>query len=544
MNALQTLKVRTRLLLSFLIAGTGLAALATLMLVDLRSNLQEQEELKIRAVVESGHAILGHFASQEKAGVLDKAAAQKLAIDALRAVRYLGSEYFWINDFAPKVVMHGAKADLEGKDMSELKDKNGKLLFVEFVNVVRAQGAGYVDYLWPKAGSDKPVPKLSYVKGFEPWGWIIGTGIYLDDLDARFWAEVKAAALVIGLVLAVLAVGSFMFAQSILKQLGGEPTYAAEVTRRIAGGDLTTPIAATGDRDSLLAALSAMQAQLAAVFRDVRQAASDLSTNAENVALGARESSQAGQHQAQATSATAAALEEVTVSINEVSALSEATESNSRQAAEQAEAGRQQITKATTDIENVTQTVSRAAEKVQGMVRRSEEIEGIAHVIRDIADQTNLLALNAAIEAARAGEQGRGFAVVADEVRKLAERTAKATQEITSVIGTVQSETQLAVTEMERAIPQVTAGAEQTRAIAKTLQQIHAHATDSLDKVREVAAATKEQAMASNDIARNVEQIATMAEQVNATMSSNAEHATALEEIARALRQRSEYFKV
>ena len=118
---------------------------------------------------------------------------RKEAIEAIRALRYGGNEYFWINDMKPVMVMHPIKPELEGKDLSENKDPAGLRLFVEFVNVVKANGAGFVMYLWPKPGSDTPVPKVSYVEGFEPWGWIIGSGVYVDNVRTTIASRVARA---------------------------------------------------------------------------------------------------------------------------------------------------------------------------------------------------------------------------------------------------------------------------------------------------------------------------------------------------------------
>ncbi|MFZ2854026.1 MAG: methyl-accepting chemotaxis protein, partial [Rhodocyclaceae bacterium] len=189
------------------------------------------------------------------------------------------------------------------------------------------------------------------------------------------------------------------------------------------------------------------------------------------------------------------------------------------------------------------QIVSDVVTTMGEIERSSRKIVDIISVIDGIAFQTNILALNAAVEAARAGEQGRGFAVVADEVRKLAERTANATTEIARMIDAIQSETQTAVTAMAAAKPQVEKGIEHSRRATSMLDEIHRQALDSLVKVRDVGMATREQVTTATEIARHVEQIASMAEETNATMHNNTTATQQLETLANNLRRTVAYFR-
>ena len=548
MKSLEAFRVSTRLLILLGVVIAGMAAMALYFLYEGRQQLLTEKQTKIRNVVETAYGVIEYHHRQEKEGKLTKDEAQGRVKEILRGFRYEEKEYFWLNDMHPISVMHPIKPELEGKDQTGNVDKKGKALYVAFVDVVKAKGAGYVDYYWTKSGAQPgdaaTVPKLSYVKGFAPWGWIVGTGVYIDDVDAQFASNATRIGLVVFAMVLVLVLLNYLISRSVLRQLGGEPAYATAVTRRIAGGDLTELIKVQGDKDSLLGALASMQTQLQNTVREIGQSADVLSENAQKVAAAVDETGDAGQRQAQATASTAASIEQVTVSVNEVSAIAHGSEENSTHVVGLAQRGAAQVLTAEEEIKKVSATVATASAQVQELLKRSAEIGGIANVIKEIADQTNLLALNAAIEAARAGEQGRGFAVVADEVRKLAERTTKATAEIAGVISKVQSETSGAVREMEFALPQVTRSAELAGAVVATLKEIQVESENSLARAREVTIATKEQAVATDDIARNVEQIAGMAEAINATMATNGERAHELENIARQLRLRVGYFKV
>jgi len=260
-----------------------------------------------------------------------------------------------------------------------------------------------------------------------------------------------------------------------------------------------------------------------------------LMETAESISHASSEVATAAQRQADSTSAMAAAIEQMTVSINHISDGARETERDSSVAAEMAETGERRVSSASSEMHSIERSVSSAADQLRTLESRTNEISSIANVIKEIAAQTNLLALNAAIEAARAGEQGRGFAVVADEVRKLAERTSTATEEIGAMIGAIQSGTANAVGAMEGVLPQVAHGVELAQQAAQSLRDIKAGAATTLDRIRDVALATQEQSAASNAIAQQVEGIAQMVEETSVSMQNTAGSANTLEQVARDL---------
>jgi methyl-accepting chemotaxis protein len=543
MSVFGGMKVSTRMYLMSGLTMVGLVILCLVALFQLKESMIEDRKAKIRNLVEYAHSQLAFYDEQVKAGTMTLEQAQNLAKESLRKARYDEKEYFWLNDYHPKSVMHPIKPELQGKDMTDNKDPTGKQLYVEFVKVVKANGAGFVDYQWSKPGLTEPVPKLSYVKGYEPWGWIVGTGIYIDDVNAQFRKDaIMLGSVSAGLLVILLVLGGLIRA-SIVNQLGGEPADAAAVMERVASGDLTAEVGNPA-KGSLLDALGGMVTSLRSLVREVSSSAVTLASNAEQIRHASSEVATAAEHQADATSAMAAAIEELTVSSNHISDSARETETDSREAMTLASEGSDRVDQATEAIRKIATTVSDASARIHALEERASQVSSIANVIKDIAGQTNLLALNAAIEAARAGEQGRGFAVVADEVRKLAERTSTATTEIEQMILGIQGDTGGAVEAMNAALPEVEQGVQLAGHASESLRGIEAGAGRTLERIGEVATATREQSTASTSIAQRVEEIAQMVDETTATIRGTAETAHQLEQIAQGLKSQIGRFKV
>jgi methyl-accepting chemotaxis protein len=539
---ISSLRVSTRIYVLIGLTLLGLLTLCVIALFQLKNSMMDDRMAKIRNLVEYAHTQLGYYEEQARSGKMSLEQAQAQAKDSLRKARYDEKEYFWLNDFHPKSVMHPIKPEMEGKDQSDNKDINGKLIYLEFVKVVKANGAGFVDYYWSKPGDSKPVPKLSYVKGFAPWGWIVGTGIYIDDVDQQFrQAAMLLGSISLALLVALVVIG-WQISSSILRQLGGEPQAASEIMQRVAGGDLTARLDNMRE-GSLLHSLGNMVGALHRMVSSINADATKLVANAEHIARASDEVAKAAEHQADSTSAMAAAIEELTVSSNHISDSAHETARETSEAAVLAAQGSERVNQASAAIEKIASTVSDASGRIHALEERAKQVSSIASVIKDIAGQTNLLALNAAIEAARAGEQGRGFAVVADEVRKLAERTSSATLEIEQMIGGIQADTVGAVEAMNAALPEVQEGVQLASSASESLLSIEDGARRTLERVGEVADATKEQSSASTSIAQRVEQIANAVEETTATIRGTAESAHELEGIANNLRQLVGQFK-
>jgi methyl-accepting chemotaxis protein len=419
---ISSLTIARKLGLLITSALLGIIVLCAMFLVSERRMIMEERQNGVKQAVETAHGLVTHFHSLVAKGTMPEADAKLGAMAALRELRYSGNEYFWINDMQPKMVMHPIEPELEGKELTDIKDTNGTQLFVSFVKVVTASGAGFVDYMWPKPGSEKPVLKVSYVKGFAPWGWIVGSGVYVDTVDsviAERSVYFSISALVLGAVL--LFIGLFI-GRGILKQLGCEPAVAAEITHRIAEGDLAVDVPLKpGDESSVLHAIKSMRDRFAHIVGEVRMGSESVATASGEIEQGNNDLSTRTEQQASALEATSSSMEELSATV--------------KQNADNAGQANQLAQSASTVAIQGGKVVNQVVETMKGINESSRQISDIIQVIDGIAFQTNILALNAAVEAARAGEQGRGFAVVASEVRSLAGRSADAAKEIKALIN-------------------------------------------------------------------------------------------------------------
>jgi methyl-accepting chemotaxis protein len=376
-----------------------------------------------RQSVEVAAGILKWAHAQEVAGTVTRQQAQQMAMRAVAGLRHNGGEYFWINDMQPRMVMHPTRPALDGTDIGEMKDPNGLALFRVMVDTVRRQGQGYVGYQWPKPGSEQPVDKVSYVQGFEPWGWIIGSGIYLDDLAGDVWRQLSGAvAWVLGGIAAGLLCGSYLLV-SFHHALTGGLRDSRRHLRALAGGDLTRLPTPQGSDETaeLMRDMREMQIALGTMVQCVSQASGEIVQSSGEIAGGAMDLSAR-------TESAAASLEQSAASMEQIAATAARTAASIGEAAQTAPRTAQTATEGGQVMAEVVQTMD-------GIRSSSARIAEIIGTIDGIAFQTNILALNAAVEAARAGEQGRGFAVVAAEVRSLAQRSAAAAREIKALIG-------------------------------------------------------------------------------------------------------------
>ncbi|RTM05196.1 MAG: methyl-accepting chemotaxis protein [Bradyrhizobiaceae bacterium] len=512
-------RISFKLVLIVGISLLGMIALAPIALSTLRAQMVADRQAKTQHMVDVGYGILAHYQKLESDGKLPREQAQAAAMAEVKSLRYDKVEYFWINDMTPKMVMHPIKPELDGKDLSGMKDPAGNALFMGFIDVVKKQGAGFYGYLWPKPGFDQPVGKISYVKGFAPWGWIIGTGIYLDDVDAAFRQNAMTFGYVCLAVLVLVLGASFLIGRSVTRPLA---TITA-LTERLAAGDGAFEVPYTDRRDEVGGLAKAL-----AVFKDNASAVGRM--HAEQQELKQRADGEKRKAMADLAGKFEASVQAVVRDVfNEARAMQQAAQGMSETAdkasdrasfvataCQQASTNVQTVASAagqlSSSISEISQRVAQAAtvadkaaadgqrtnDTVQGLAAAAHKIGEVIDLINQIASQTNLLALNATIEAARAGEAGKGFAVVASEVKSLASQTAKATDEIGAQITAIQAETN-----------QVVGNIESIRATIMEVNEISSS----------IAAAVEEQGAATQAIAHSVQEAASGTDQVTQNIS-------------------------
>ncbi len=497
----------------------GLLGITLLDSRELASSLKQQKQIELQHLAELALGIVKEEHAAAQKGDIAVADAQKRAAARLAALRYGHNDYFWINDMQPRMVMHPMKPEMNGNDLSASKDPNGKLLLVEFVNVVRKDGAGFVAYEWPKPGFDRPQPKLSYVAGFAPWSWVIGTGVYIDDLEAQTWVSTQRALMVAGLVLLVMLAVSMLVARSIV----GPLRRMTVAMNDLAGGKLDVEVPGIGRRDEIGEMAEAVEvfkshavarqhleaehkeAETRIVARrkaDMRKLADEfegavgeivetVSSASTELEASAGTLTATAERAQQLTTMVASASEQASTNVQSVASATEEMASSvneiSRQVQESARMAGEAVNQARTTNDRVGE-LSKAASRIGDVVE----------LINTIAGQTNLLALNATIEAARAGEAGRGFAVVASEVKALDEQTAKATGKIGQQISGIQAATQESV----NAIKEISGTIEKLSEISSV-----------------IAAAVEEQGAATQEISRNVQQAAHGTQQVSSNIT-------------------------
>lgn len=517
MDVLRKYPVRARLWLILTVAALMLLAFGALTLRASYEHLYQGKAEKTQHVVETALGVFTHFQALEAGGTLSREAAQQGALAVLKALRYGRNDYLWVNDLQPRMVMHPMNPKLDGQDLSTYKDPDGKALFNEMV-VVAKNGGGVVAYRWPKPGASEPVPKVSYVKQFEPWGWVLGTGVYLDDLQAEFRAQVWQTAGVGAVIVVLMGVLIFLIQRSITRPL----TSTVKAMASIASGeaDLTHRLDTSG-RDELSELgrhFNRFSEHLGELIRQLLTAAHSLDHHSGELGAIAAQSQRHSDTQTQQMDMLATAINEVTHAIQDVARHAEQASGEVQSAERRADQGLVSIQTSLHQTEGLSDTILQAAEVIESLAQESTQIGTVLDVIRSIADQTNLLALNAAIEAARAGEQGRGFAVVADEVRLLAQRTQKSTQEIHAMIERLQANSGAAVRVIQESRQASQHTIEQAGQASDSLEQINQTLRNLAAVNASIASATLQQSHVVEEINQSVVQVAGLA-QTNATAS-------------------------
>jgi len=519
-----TIGARIYLLIAFCFLGLiGIVALDTNEMV---SALHQQKRIELRHLTELAIGAVKDEYEASQRGEVDVSEAQKRAQRRVKAMLYGGGDYFWILDLQGRIVMHSTNPSLIGKTMLETQDPSGKRFIAEMIDLVRKQGAGFVEYSWSKPGSEQPQPKLSYIAGFTPWGWTVTTGVYIDDLNAQTWTAMERSMTAATGVLVVLLAASVFMGRRITN-----PIHAMTAAMNdLAGGNLHVAVPGVGRSDEIGEMADAVQVfktnaverqrleaeQAEQESRAAAQRKADMVKLADDFEAAVGEiihtvSSAATELEASAKTLTGTAIRSQELAVVVASASDEAS-TNVQSVASATEEMSSSVNEISRQVQESARIAGEAVvqarqtnDRVGELSKAAARIGDVVELINTIAGQTNLLALNATIEAARAGESGRGFAVVAAEVKALAEQTAKATGEIGQQISGIQSATEHSVSAIHE--------------IGQTIGRMSEISAT-------IASAVEEQGAATQEISRNVQRAATGTQQVTVNVGEVRQGAT------------------
>ncbi len=469
----------SRKLIAFVIlASVSIVGVAGWTLSAMRDQMVDDRKVAVKAQVESAVAVLESLNAEAKAGRIDDATMRAEAAKIVGSIRFGSGDYIFVINSKGEFLVH---PKLQGQKGWDLKDANGVAFIREIVGTAKA-GGGYTAYDFPRAGSDLPVPKISYAQAFAPWDWIVGTGVYVDDIEATFWGKIlSVAAVVLPLILVIAALG-LLIARSTSRRLAQSMALA----RAIGAGNLTNLQISAGSDElgDLQRTMAEMAAKLSEIVAGVRRSSSLVATGSGRSAHTAEQLASGSTAQASASEKASAAVEEMTANVRQNADNAAQTETIAKQAALAA---------------------ARTGEAVSISVEAMRTIADKITVVQEIARQTDLLALNAAIEAARAGSHGKGFAVVASEVRKLAERSQHAAAEIGELSVRTVSDSENAGAMLEQLVPNIQRTAELVSEISAACREQSVGIEQINEAIQQLDQVTQANAGAANEMTATAE---------------------------------------
>ncbi|WP_191599942.1 methyl-accepting chemotaxis protein [Marinomonas algicola] len=543
-NALRKVSINYRLLSLVVFFSFGLFVTGYFSLSISKQAILDAKYAQTKHVVETAMGVIEHFHELEESGALNKEQAQYYAMNTIKGTRYSGSEYFWINDYNATMIMHSVNPALDGKYLRDLEDAKGRKFFEEMVRIVKKSNAGFVEYLWPKANSKEPIEKISYVKGFKEWDWILGSGIYLDDVDEQFMSKaIEMTAINSIFVLAGLLI-SYIIVGSILRPLGEVQTALQNIAD--GDGDLSRRLPVSGNDKITKIAISynTFIDRLSNTLSEAILLNKEVEVQSQNLKVVSHSTQQITQERESMFLEMEKTIEEVDGFKGQVTESTRSTLSSAQVTVDKTNTGQESIKQTVQSLDHLSHELESGLKTVVQLAEQSQTIGSVLDVISAIAEQTNLLALNAAIEAARAGEQGRGFAVVADEVRGLASRTQASTDEIQAMISKLQNGAKQAEERITESHKQSQKTTEEIALTTQYLQEIAASVEDITQASSTVLENVNRQSDAVQRLNNLNQKVAELSGKVSAQITQNSDTSDALAETSKQTQKVMSTFKL
>ncbi|WP_174855881.1 methyl-accepting chemotaxis protein [Vibrio atypicus] len=491
----------------------GLIANTYLNIEQSRQHMRENYERGVVTIVESAKGVVAHYYQLYASGQLTEKEAQTQALQAVSAMRFDGDNYIFIGDKQGVQLATGVSS-LLGKNIMNLQDSTGSY-FVQKLYRAASSGGAFVDYNWRNPDKGITDPKTSYAMQFQPWEWMIGSGMNMVALQAvTERSEVASMGYAAG-ILALLSLVIAFFIKTITSPLKRSVKAMENLSK--GEGDLTQRLPEEGSIELILLARHFNQfvASVQGIMLNITDAGSQVSSAASQLSTSVHHIDDSLNQQQMDVDMLATAMTEMLATVEEVAGRTVEANDASRLAAEETNKSHVIIGQNVEEANRLADQIQSASDVVSQLAADARNVDTVLEVIRGVAEQTNLLALNAAIEAARAGEQGRGFAVVADEVRSLSLRTHESTLEIQSIVEKLQAGAENIVSVMDQGSEQASNASNLSTQAGNALNRINQEVHTIEEMNQHIATAAEEQTVTVNDINRNVTSLSDMASTVS-----------------------------